>query len=487
MAMFFKRLLTLLISITLAYAPISMAQSQSMVPVGWTKSISSTGFVTFSAPPNTGSGTSRAANLIWESALASRGTGGATFTANNSLPVGAVQVATVTKGAVSAATVFTAVKTIVGATAGPVMLTLTALSAAQMMFEYFNTSKTRLGPASSRETSTPFEIQKQVPGVSYLINVSSGNDFTGSSPEVPCSAVGNFYSANGFPGATGVTLGGVTCSIRNSSGAEITSRPISKLNTTLEWFPASMNDIAPYMDAPSKIVTPAQIEEILKTVPMQIIYPAENGTYFPAGTLSVSVNPSLIDGTPTSSVTETATKKTTTTTTPQTDIKTGTQIDPVTGKPVPTVVTSPSQKVVVTETDKGTGATTIVSTTKNETPPVAAQEVPDLCKLHPEVVACVTPDKIDQCKLHPESLGCKEFDSPTVPELETKDIQISISPSGGFGPSGGSCPAPRQLKSGGAVFSFQPFCDYMTALRPVLIAVSWLSASMIVIGASRKE
>ena len=92
------------------------------------------------------------------------------------------------------------------------------------------------------------------------------------------------------------------------------------------------------------------------------------------------------------------------------------------------------------------------------------------------------------CKRHPEAIACMKTDEPEVPDLEKLEKPITFTPDGGWGGTGGSCPAPRHLVSGtGADFSFQPFCDFMTALRPVFVGVAWLAGAMILIGANRKE
>jgi len=86
----------------------------------------------------------------------------------------------------------------------------------------------------------------------------------------------------------------------------------------------------------------------------------------------------------------------------------------------------------------------------------------------------------DLCKLHPEIVACQKLDTPESEELETKNKDISITPDSGWGSGGGSCPAPRNLKH--AQFSFQPYCDFASGIRPVIIAVAWLVAAGILIG-----
>ena len=97
-----------------------------------------------------------------------------------------------------------------------------------------------------------------------------------------------------------------------------------------------------------------------------------------------------------------------------------------------------------------------------ETP---VDKTPGLCELYPDILACAKP----------------VFDTPDAGQIERKDKNVSITPDGGWG-GGGSCPADRHFKAGGAVFSFKTYCDFMTGIRPVVLAVAWLSAAFILLG-----
>jgi hypothetical protein len=87
------------------------------------------------------------------------------------------------------------------------------------------------------------------------------------------------------------------------------------------------------------------------------------------------------------------------------------------------------------------------------------------------------------CDQYPDILACQKLDSDTPAEdgLQTKDKAITITPDTGWGASGGTCPAGRTL-SHGAVYSFQPVCDFAAGVKPVLIAVAWLGAGMLLLG-----
>lgn len=103
-----------------------------------------------------------------------------------------------------------------------------------------------------------------------------------------------------------------------------------------------------------------------------------------------------------------------------------------------------------------------------DTPPdttAPPTEQTDFCKANPEVLACAKP----------------ELDTPDEDQTPSKNKDISISPAGGFG-SGGSCPSGKTLKAMNYQLSYQPVCDFMSAMRPVVIALAWLSAGLILLG-----
>jgi len=100
-------------------------------------------------------------------------------------------------------------------------------------------------------------------------------------------------------------------------------------------------------------------------------------------------------------------------------------------------------------------------------PAPKASDIPDLCVDHPEIIAC-------------QQLN---FDTPPPDQIQTKDKEISIAPDSGWGGGGGSCPAPRHLSVANADFTFQPYCDFFSGIRPVVVALAWLGAAMILMGA----
>lgn len=120
-----------------------------------------------------------------------------------------------------------------------------------------------------------------------------------------------------------------------------------------------------------------------------------------------------------------------------------------------------------------------------------------LCALDPNIPACkAVTDKV--CTGNPDAPGCKDFcvanpERASCAILGTSDITdtvpasektLTMTEDTGWG-GNGSCPAPRHLNlsvvPGGVDFSYQLVCDFMGGLRPIIIALAFLAAGMIVL------
>ena len=106
--------------------------------------------------------------------------------------------------------------------------------------------------------------------------------------------------------------------------------------------------------------------------------------------------------------------------------------------------------------------------TSNGTP---QDKTPGLCDMYPDILACQKP----------------VLDTPPADTIETKNAEISITPDSGWGADGAACPSPRHLSGANVDFDFTLICDFMTGIRPVIIAIAWMSAAMILIGFKRGE
>ena len=99
------------------------------------------------------------------------------------------------------------------------------------------------------------------------------------------------------------------------------------------------------------------------------------------------------------------------------------------------------------------------------------EKTPGLCDMYPDILACQKPN----------------LDTPTIDQIQTKDAVITITPDSGWGADNAACPAPRHLSAANSNFEFDLLCQFMTGIRPVIIAIAWLSAAMILIGFKRGE
>ena len=108
----------------------------------------------------------------------------------------------------------------------------------------------------------------------------------------------------------------------------------------------------------------------------------------------------------------------------------------------------------------------------------------DFCKANPTNVACIKKDE-DQCLLPENSgrLACMDAGEPVAePDVATQNVGSSaITPVGVGG--AGSCPAPIALPVG--EWSFAGMCMVADGVRPVVIALAWILAGIIVIGSLR--
>lgn len=168
---------------------------------------------------------------------------------------------------------------------------------------------------------------------------------------------------------------------------------------------------------------------------------------------------------------------------PSSTSTTQTQAGPVTTVTNTTYnVTYNNQTVNVTETTTTTktnpdNTTETTTETKTPAPTTGEEPAPDVPPEQPP----------EFCELHPESIVCQEMDTPEENKPNPTEKTFSITPSGGFG-GDGSCPADVGVDFLGQpiTWSFQPACDFMTGVRPAVIAMAWVAAILIALGGYRK-
>lgn len=98
-------------------------------------------------------------------------------------------------------------------------------------------------------------------------------------------------------------------------------------------------------------------------------------------------------------------------------------------------------------------------------------------------------EQLDFCAKNPDVLACQKLDEPNSEELPASEKPISISPDGGWGADNASCPAPKQITVQGRAIPipFDLFCTWASGMRPIIIAMAWLSAAFILLGARNES
>lgn len=95
------------------------------------------------------------------------------------------------------------------------------------------------------------------------------------------------------------------------------------------------------------------------------------------------------------------------------------------------------------------------------------------------------------CEKHPDILACQKLGTIEPEAIKNTDKSLIINKDEGWGPSDGSCPAPRTISlvttAKTLEFSFQPLCDFANGVRPIIIALAWLSATLSFMGIGRKS
>jgi hypothetical protein len=95
-------------------------------------------------------------------------------------------------------------------------------------------------------------------------------------------------------------------------------------------------------------------------------------------------------------------------------------------------------------------------------------------------------DAKTDCDKYPDASGCLPLDTPdSGDQVEQHQVNVSVTPDGGWGADNAACPAARSVTVQGRVIPipFDLFCTYFSGLRYVVIAMAWLGAGFILLGA----
>lgn len=99
------------------------------------------------------------------------------------------------------------------------------------------------------------------------------------------------------------------------------------------------------------------------------------------------------------------------------------------------------------------------------------------CQENPESPICKASE--DECLQNPDRVGCGEYG--TLPDAQPSTKAVPFNITAAAVPMNASCPASVALPYG-ATFSWQPICDGLGWIRPVILALAGLGAALIVVG-----
>lgn len=88
-----------------------------------------------------------------------------------------------------------------------------------------------------------------------------------------------------------------------------------------------------------------------------------------------------------------------------------------------------------------------------------------------------TEDKANICDSNPEAAACQKLDVPTQEDPQSKSIPVTLTPVAVGG--SGACPADVALPRG-ASWSWKPYCDFATGIKPVVLGLAWVMAGLII-------
>lgn len=148
-----------------------------------------------------------------------------------------------------------------------------------------------------------------------------------------------------------------------------------------------------------------------------------------------------------------------------------------------TVTNGDGSTTTTTTTTNGTGTSTTVT---NCTTPGNCSSTTTTTQSGAATGQAGNSDGAQFCRDNPTAAQCQpgpDYDVPAFAEPGTQAVG-----SGGIvqkQASAGSCPAPIQLPHG-AEFDYEAICDAGVMMRPLVIAMAWLSAGLIVIGAFKE-
>ena len=185
-----------------------------------------------------------------------------------------------------------------------------------------------------------------------------------------------------------------------------------------------------------------------------------NGTWQPCG--GVGVGPDAISGGTVGTGTNTGTGT-------ATNSGTGTNVGTSTNTATGTTANS-------TTTNSTTNTTNINNTTVPDIKFEDLNDFADYCKANPEAVVCMKMDKEvpDLTSVLNDFISKLKENGENAPKFVLNNL---------FGSGVGTCPRPLQMNAMGYQIglSFDTFCEFLRLIRPLIIALSWLTTGFFVL------
>ncbi len=154
-------------------------------------------------------------------------------------------------------------------------------------------------------------------------------------------------------------------------------------------------------------------------------------------------------------------------------------------KSTTTSTTGANSTTSTTETTDN-GATVTTSTTTDDGQATETTETEqakdDYCAANPHAAVCR--EYLDECKQFPDRLSCHSLGTLDDETLGTENNELGQGLTPYSLPGSSSCPADIALPKGMS-FEWAGICQWASALRPIILAMAWLTAGLIVLGAAR--
>jgi len=101
-----------------------------------------------------------------------------------------------------------------------------------------------------------------------------------------------------------------------------------------------------------------------------------------------------------------------------------------------------------------------------------------------------TADPAQDAKCKEGSVGCSDMGTPPDPSpLGAESKVLSMTNDSGWALAVAACPAPHSITVGGQSYSFglQGMCDFATGIKPMVVAMAYLSGALLFFGLAKKD